>query len=93
MMFSDVVGIANTLFSLRLNTLLPFLVLMIPAWFVGKLFRAWILDSHWALLVLASLFFYTLAAHMVREGQYVLALVFAVPLLLLGRQVYSRLVE
>ena len=61
-------------------------------WIAGKLFRSWILNGHWVLLLLTALFFYTLAAQMVREGQYVLALVFCGPLLFLGREGYRRLV-
>lgn len=91
MMFSDVVGVANALLSLHPGAFAPLLMFVLVFWIAGKVFRAWVLGGHWALLLLAALFFYTLAAQMVREGQYVLALVFGGPLLFLGREGYGRL--
>lgn len=91
MMFSDVVGVANALLSLHPGAFAPLLMFVLVFWIAGKLFRAWILNGHWALLLLAALFFYTLASQMVREGQYVLAIIFAVPLLFIGRTVYVRI--
>jgi hypothetical protein len=44
------------------------------------------------LLVLAALFFYTLAAQMVRDGQYVLAFVLSSPMVFMGREGYRRLI-
>lgn len=92
MMFSDVVSVANALLSLHPGAFAPLLMFVLVFWMLGKLFRTWILNGHWALLVLAALFFYTLAAQMVRDGQYVLALVFGGPLLFLGMEGYRRLI-
>lgn len=91
MMFSDVVGVANALLSLHPGAFAPLLMFVLVFWIAGKLFRAWILGGHWVLLLLAALFFYTLAAQMVRDGQYVLALVFGFPMLFIGRRVYLNL--
>jgi hypothetical protein len=93
MMFSDVIGVANALLSLHPGAFAPLLMFALVFWIAGKLFRAWILNGHWALLLLAALFFYTLAAQMVRDGQYVLALVFGGPLLLIGQAGYKRLLN
>lgn len=91
MMFSDVVGVANALLSLHPGAFAPLLMFVLVFWIAGKLFSAWILNGHWALLLLAALFFYTLAAQMVRNGQYVLALVFGIPILFIGRRFYLDL--
>lgn len=89
-MFSDVVRVTNALLSLHPGAFAPLLMFVLVFWMLGKLFRAWILNGHWVLLVLAALFFYAIAAQMVREGQYVLALVFGGPMLFLGREGYRR---
>ena len=93
MMFSDAVSVVGALLSLPPGAFVPLLMYVLVFWVVGKIFRSLVLGGHWALLLLAALFFYTLAAQMVREGQYVLALVFGGPLLFLGREWYRRAAE
>lgn len=91
MMFSDVVSVANALLSLHPGAFIPLIMFTLVFWMLVKLFRTWILNGHWVFLVLAALFFYTLAAQMVREGQHMLALVFGGPLVILGNELYRRL--
>ena len=91
MMFKDVVSVANALLSLHPGAFIPLIMFTLVFWMLGKLFRAWILNGHWALLVLAALFFYTLAAQMVRDGQYVLALLSSIPIAFMGREGYKNL--
>lgn len=92
MMFSDVVRVTNALLSLHPGAFAPLLMFALVFWMLGKLFRAWILNGHWALLTLAALFFYAIAAQMVREGQYVLVLLPSIPLAFMGREGYRRLI-
>lgn len=92
MMFSNVIGVANALLSLHPGAFAPIIMFALVFWMLGKIFRTWILNGHWALLVLAALFFYTLAAQMVRDGQYVLAFVLSSPMVFMGREGYRRLI-
>lgn len=93
MMFSDVVGIANSLLSIPPNTLLPLLVLMIPAWFVGRLMRSLMESSHAFFLVLAGFLFYSIAASQGQQGKNGIAFFCAIPLVFIGNEVYRRLVR
>jgi mannose/fructose/N-acetylgalactosamine-specific phosphotransferase system component IIC len=69
----------------------PLLAFVLVFWILGKIFRSLVLGGHWEILCLAALGFYAFAAQMVRDGQYVLALVLGWPLLFLGREGYKRL--
>lgn len=92
-MFSDYVNALRALANLLPGAFVPLSMFILVFWIAGKLFRAWILSGHWALLLFASLFLYTLAAQMAREEQYILALVFAGPLLYLGAVTYRKLIK
>lgn len=93
MMFSDVVGVVNALLSIPPGAFIPLLMFVLVFWFFGKLFRSLVLGGHWVILGLASLACYAFAAQMVREGQYVPALMFGIPLLFMGREGYKRLLD
>lgn len=92
MMFSDVVGVANALLSLHPGAFAPLLMFVLIFWIAGKLFRAVVLEGHPFVLAVAALGSYAFAGQMVDDGQYVLAIIFAVPLLFIGKEAYRRLV-
>lgn len=91
MMFSDVVGAFRALLSMPPGAFVPLLAFVLVFWILGKIFRSLVLGGHWVILCLAALGFYTFAAQMVRDGQYVLALMFGWPLILIGRRTYQIL--
>lgn len=92
-MFSDVVGAVNAVLSLPPGAFMPFLMFALVFYFAGKLFRAVVLEGHPFILAVAALGSYAFAGQMVHEGQYVLAIIFAVPLLFIGQEGYKRLIE
>lgn len=91
-MFSDYVNALRALANLPPGAFIPLLMFALAFYFAGKLFRAVVLDGHPFILAVAALGCYAFAGQMVREGQYVLAIIFAVPLLFIGKEVYRRFV-
>lgn len=91
MMFSDAVSVVNALLSFPPGAFVPLLMFVLVFWVVGKIFRSLVLGGHWVILCLAAAGFYTFVAQLVREGQYVLVLMFGWPLILIGRRTYQIL--
>jgi hypothetical protein len=91
-MFSDVVSVANALLSLNQSAFVLVLMFLLVFWVSGKLLRSWILDRHWALLLLVAILIYAIAMQKFLTGQYILAFLISLPLLFLGREGYRRLV-
>lgn len=90
-MFSDFVNALRAIADMPAAAFLPFLAFALVFWVLGKLFRALVLSGHTLILLLVALGVYAMAGQMVREGQYVLAIIAAVPLLFIGREGYRRL--
>lgn len=91
MMFSDVVVVFRTLFNLPYTALIPLLIFGVVFWFLGKIFRAMVLEGHWFVHLLAALILYIFAASSIKNNQYVLALMFGVPILFIGHRAYHNL--
>lgn len=90
-MFSDYVNALRALLNLPPGAFIPLLMFLLVFGVTGRLFRALVLNGHWITLSLASLGSYAYAGRMVRDGQYVLAIIFTMPLLIIGKESYQRL--
>lgn len=90
-MFSDYVNALRALANLPPGAFVPLLMFALVFYFAGKFFKAWVLEGHPFILALAAVVNYAFVGQMMQERQYILAIIFAVPLLFIGREGYRRL--
>lgn len=90
-MFSDYVGIIAHLLNRPPQTYLPLLPLAVIVFSLGRFLAPHVLRGHSFVLAIAGFAAYALAYQCWSDGQYLLSLLFVVPLGLVGREGYRRL--
>lgn len=73
-----------------LMVIAPFVLIF---WLGWKLFKTFVLNRQWLFLVIGGMCVYAGAESLWAEGQYILSLIFAIPLIMVGREIYFRLLE
>ncbi len=90
-MFSDYVGALRALVSLPSSAYIMLLIFVGVGFIAGNFFRALALRGHPIILTMVALVNYGLVADFFETGQVVLAIMFFMPLLFMGREAYLRL--
>lgn len=90
-MFSDFIHVIEQILNLPPATFLALLPFVLVFWFLGKIFRALVLEGHWVILSGTALCCYAITQAFWNDGQYVLSLPLLIVLFIMGIEGYRRL--